>query len=225
MSADTPIAPAAGGITSPDYWEARWKQARADAAADTALAINGPEGHTASEWHSGRFRFNMLSCTFRPSGSGLVGAMAWSDTNQNIPANTDTALIFQQTEWDTDTCFSLSTPTILICHTAGVYAVTGYAQLVASTPGANFTLELIVEKNTPLSGWVPIARNSVGLLPVDNPACSVSAPPRSFLVGDLVRLRLNHSSTVTEHTHVSTYSSGTKPVEPPQLALWKIGDA
>jgi hypothetical protein len=152
-----------------------------------------------------------------------LGAMVWSDTNQNIPANTHTALTFQQVDWDTDTCWSVSTPTVLTCHTVGVYAVVGYAQLVASTPGTNFNLELIVEKNTPLvGGWMEIARNSVGLPPVDNPACSVTSPPRTFLVGDLVRLRLNHSSTVTEQTAVSTYSSGTKPVEPPQLAFWRV---
>jgi hypothetical protein len=66
-----------GGITSPDYWEARWKQARADAAADTALAIGGPEGHTASEWHSGRFRFVLLGCDFGVPGTSLTQTGLW----------------------------------------------------------------------------------------------------------------------------------------------------
>lgn len=50
----TASVPAAGDLTSPDYWEARWRQANNDAATETA---NQLDAHTASEWHSGRFRF------------------------------------------------------------------------------------------------------------------------------------------------------------------------
>lgn len=103
-----------GGITSPDYWEARWKQARADAAADTALAIGGPEGHTASEWHSGRFRFHTRGADFVAASSGsLRRCSALLSEDATLPvANTVTTLVPLDTdEYDPDDWHSTATTT------------------------------------------------------------------------------------------------------------------
>jgi hypothetical protein len=93
-----------GGITSPDYWEARWKQARADAAADTALAIGGPEGHTASEWHSGRFRFHTRGVDFVASGSSISRCAAYCsrDVTFNPASGVITQVPLDRDQFDPD---------------------------------------------------------------------------------------------------------------------------
>jgi hypothetical protein len=63
-----------GGITSPDYWEARWAKALADAKAEDDKALLA---HTESEWHSGRFRFVLLGCDFGVPGTPLTQTGLW----------------------------------------------------------------------------------------------------------------------------------------------------
>jgi hypothetical protein len=83
----------AGGITSADYWQARWAIARADAAADTDLAINGPEGHIASEWHSGRFRFVTIGCDMGVPGTPLTQTGIWGHRVIDFPLEVTTATL------------------------------------------------------------------------------------------------------------------------------------
>lgn len=122
----------AGGITSPalspDWWDARWKQARADAAADTALAIGGPEGHTASEWHSGRFRFTILGCDFVSSSAAAGRCCAYQsgDDSLTVPSGTMTLVPLNAEEFDTNNWHSVVTSTHKIVVDAdGAYEMHG----------------------------------------------------------------------------------------------------
>ena len=81
---------AAGGLTSPDFWEARWKQARDDAAADTEQAINGPEGHVAGEYHHGRFQLVTLGCDMGVPGTTLTQTGIWGHRVIEFPLQANT---------------------------------------------------------------------------------------------------------------------------------------
>jgi hypothetical protein len=83
MASDTapPVADT-GGITSKDYWEARWAKALADAKAEDDKALLA---HTESEWHSGRFRFGLLGCDFGVPGAALTQTGIWGHRELGFP--------------------------------------------------------------------------------------------------------------------------------------------
>jgi hypothetical protein len=77
-----------GGITSPDYWEARWAKALADAKAEDDKALLA---HTESEWHSGRFRFVTLGCDMGVPGTALTQTGIWGHRVIEFPLEVTTA--------------------------------------------------------------------------------------------------------------------------------------
>jgi hypothetical protein len=141
-----------GGITSPDYWEARWKQARADAAADTALAIGGPEGHTASEWHSGRFRFHTRGADFVASGSSALprcAAYCSRDVTFNPASGVITLVPLDRDQFDPDGWHDAGTSSpYVILPAEGDYFVWAAYRFVSASTADRITTQLFLYGGT-----------------------------------------------------------------------------
>lgn len=64
-----------------------------------------------------------------------LGARIKRTTNLAVPSWSLVAVTFTEADWDTNACWSVSTPTRLTCKTAGVYLISGAVSFAANATG------------------------------------------------------------------------------------------
>jgi hypothetical protein len=195
-----------GGITSPDYWEARWSKALADARAEDDKAILA---HTESEWHSGRFRFHTRGAEFVSSGAGtFVGAKAHDSSGTVLNHNTATAVVLDVNDFDTDTMHSTSiNQQRFTINTAGKYRVEASSVLearFASPTNTPFYFEVRLDTNLAQKKYanVNLTQEQIDL---GLRGCVEVDDIFTFNVGDYIEIHLIQNSGVQLETNAFSW--------------------
>ena len=139
--------------------------------------------------------------SLRTVPTGVIGASAYHDAVQSIPASTPTALLMDAEKFDTDSIHSVASNTSRLTVPAGLggtWHVWGFAQLTAVT-GQAF-IEVVKNGSTGVSGRWGHADSAAGYYCVGSIDVELAA-------GDYIELHMTHTDAGAVNSgHASVYS-------------------